>query len=134
MSPHLKPIVLVAMLTTLSGCQRTEDNSPNPPPTPEVPAAIPTVAPAPAQNAAPSAGLAYVSNQEGAISVIDLATLQTVGEIPTGASSPRGIAVSEDGKLLITANRDQGNVSLIDRESGKLERQVEIGKNPEFVR
>ncbi len=134
MSPYLKPIFLVATLTALSACQRTEDTA-TPPPASEVPAAVPaTVPPAPTTSAAPTAGLAYVSNQEGAISVIDLATLETVGEIQTGASSPRGIAVSEDGKLLITANRDQGNISLIERESGKLVRQIEIGKNPEFVR
>ena len=102
-----------------------------PPPTPEAPATTPAPTGAIAESAA---GLAYVSNQEGAISVIDLATLETVGEIQTGASTPRGIGISEDGRLLITANREEGNISLIDRASGKLERQVEIGENPEFVR
>lgn len=83
---------------------------------------------------APAAGLAYVSNQEGAVSVIDLDTLETVGEIATGASSPRGIGISDDGRLLITANRDQGNISIIERQTGKLLGHVAIGENPEFVR
>ncbi len=97
-------------------------------------------APAPAAAASATlpkdgaSGMAYVSNQEGEISVIDLATLATVGGIPTGASSPRGIGISEDGKYLVTANRDQGNISVIDRQTGKLVRQVPIGANPEFVR
>jgi YVTN family beta-propeller protein len=118
------------VLALASACGPSD--APVPPPTPEMPAATP--APADAGAPGPSAGVAYVSNQEGAITVIDLATLQTVGEIATGASSPRGIAVSEDGRLLITANRDQGNVSLIDRATGQLQRQVPIGENPEFVR
>lgn len=79
-------------------------------------------------------GLAYVSNQDGDISVIDLATLQTVGSIEPGAVSPRGIGISDDGRLLVSANREQGNISIIDRASGKLIRHVAIGENPEFVR
>lgn len=79
-------------------------------------------------------GLAYVSNQDGDISVIDLATLETVGSISPGAGSPRGIGISDDGKLLVSANREQGNISILDRATGKLIRQVEIGENPEFVR
>ena len=96
------------------------------------PAPSTTALPAPPKGGA--AGLAYVSNQEGEISVIDLSTLETVGGIAPGSSSPRGIGVSEDGKYLVTANRDDGNISVIERESGKLVRQVEIGENPEFVR
>lgn len=81
-----------------------------------------------------SRGLAYVSNQNGDVSVIDLATMKTVGSIATDAAGPRGIGVSADGKLLVTANRDGGNISVIERSSGKLIRHVAIGENPEFVR
>jgi YVTN family beta-propeller protein len=119
-------------MPSMSACKKAGDDAAAAPPSPPATAA-PTGA-ATTLPAASAAGLAYVSNQEGAISVIDLATLETVGEIETGASSPRGIAVTEDGKLLITANRDQGNISLIERETGKLAGQIEIGKNPEFVR
>ena len=89
---------------------------------------------APAMAAEHSKGLAYVSNQDGGISVIDLATLSTVKEIAPGASAPRGIGVTADGRLLITANRDAGNISVIERASGKLLKQIAIGENPEFVR
>jgi DNA-binding beta-propeller fold protein YncE len=79
-------------------------------------------------------GMAYVSNQDGGVTVIDLDTLQVVGEYDTGAGAPRGIGVTDDGKYLITANREGGNISVIDRKTGKLVKHVHIGENPEFVR
>ena len=85
-------------------------------------------------HAAGEKGLAYVSNQEGNITVIDLATLETVSEIATGSKSPRGIGITGDGKLLVTANGEDGDISVIDRESGQLVKRIPIGKNPEFVR
>ncbi len=78
--------------------------------------------------------LAYVSNQKGNVTVIDLATFEPVGEIKVGAEGPRGIGVTGDGKLLITANVDSGDISVIDRVSGEVLRRVPIGENPEFVR
>ena len=46
-------------------------------------------------------GVAYVSNQDGGISVIDLATLKVKNQFDVGAGSPRGLGVTADGKLLI---------------------------------
>jgi len=80
------------------------------------------------------AGVAYVSNQKGNVTVIDLATFEPVSEIDVGAPGPRGIGVTADGKLLVTANVDGGDISLVDRETGKLLKRVPVGKNPEFVR
>jgi len=79
-------------------------------------------------------GLAYVSNQKGEITVIDLTTLTTAGEIDAGGGSPRGIGVTPDGKYLISANRDGGDIAIIERTTGKLVKRVPIGENPEFVR
>jgi YVTN family beta-propeller protein len=79
-------------------------------------------------------GMAYVSNQKGNVSVIDLDTLEAVSEIDVGAEGPRGIGVTSDGKLLVTANGEDGDISVIDRVGGKLLRRIPIGKNPEFVR
>jgi YVTN family beta-propeller protein len=84
--------------------------------------------------AADGKGMAYVSNQNGNVTVIDLSTLETVGEIDVGSEGPRGIGVTADGKLLITANGEEGDISVIDRLSGKLLTRIPIGKNPEFVR
>jgi Uncharacterized conserved protein len=79
-------------------------------------------------------GLAYVSNQEGGVTVIDLNTMATVRNIDTKGGTPRGIGITPDGKTLITANKDQGNISIINSESGELIQFVDIGVNPEFVR
>lgn len=87
-----------------------------------------------AAQAADGAGLAYVSNQNGELSVIDLATMEVTGEFSSPGKEPRGLGVTADGKLLVTANRADGNISVIDRASGKLLRSIVIGKNPEFVR
>lgn len=78
-------------------------------------------------------GLAYVSNQDGAVSIIDLATLETRGTLDIGAKGPRGIGITADGKLLVTANKDDGNVSIVELATGTV-KHVAIGKNPEFVR
>lgn len=79
-------------------------------------------------------GNAYVSNQDGGVSVIDLNTMETINNIDIQAKSPRGIAVTADGKYLITANKDDENISVIDRLSGQLIKLIPVGKNPEFVR
>ena len=79
-------------------------------------------------------GMAYVSNQKGNVTVIDLDTFEPVAEIDVGTLGPRGIGVTADGKLLVTANVDGGDISLIDRTSGELLKRIPIGKNPEFVR
>lgn len=81
-------------------------------------------------------GVAYVSNQDGGVTVVDLATMKVKSEIAVGAGagSPRGLGVTDDGKLLITANRDGGNISVIDTTTGKVIKLIPIGKNPEFVR
>ncbi len=79
-------------------------------------------------------GNAYISNQDGGVSVIDLDSMETTNNIDIQAKSPRGIAVTTDGKFLITANKDDGNISVIDRASGQLIKLIPVGKNPEFVR
>lgn len=79
-------------------------------------------------------GVAYVSNQDGGVTVIDLDTLEATGNIDIQAKSPRGIGLTNDGKWLITANKDNSNISIIDTETKQVVKQVEVGKNPEFVR
>ena len=79
-------------------------------------------------------GVAYVSNQEGAVSIIDLDTMEMRGVLDIAAKGPRGIGVTADGKWLVTANKVDGNISVVDTATGKLVKQISIGKNPEFVR
>lgn len=79
-------------------------------------------------------GKAYVSNQDGGVSVIDLNTLSASSNIDVKAEGPRGLAVSDDGKLLIVATRENGSVSIIDTATNEVIKQIPVGKNPEFVR
>ena len=81
-----------------------------------------------------SKGVAYVSDQEGAVTVIDLETMEIKGALDIDAKGPRGIGVTADGKWLVTANKNDGNISVVDTATGKLVKHVTIGKNPEFVR
>lgn len=81
-----------------------------------------------------SKGLAYVSNQDGAVTVIDLDTMESSGNLDIGAKGPRGIGVTADGKWLVTANKDDGNISIVDTSGAYGPKFVNIGKNPEFVR
>ncbi|MDP1766392.1 MAG: cytochrome D1 domain-containing protein [Methylotenera sp.] len=79
-------------------------------------------------------GKAYVSNQDGGVSVIDLNTLKSTGSIDVKAEGPRGLAVSDDGKLLVVATRENGSVSIIDTATSEVLNQIKVGQNPEFVR
>jgi len=79
-------------------------------------------------------GIAYVSRQDGGVTVIDLSTLEVTGKIDTGARGPRGIGITADGKTLVTANKNDANISVIDVSGIHKTQLVAIGKNPEFVR
>lgn len=77
--------------------------------------------------------VAYLSTQDG-VAVIDLAKLEVVREIHVGGSGARGLAITPDGKYLLTANQGTADVSVIDTRSFDVVRRIPIGKNPEFMR
>ena len=79
-------------------------------------------------------GVAYVSNQDGGVNVIDLESMEIISSVDVGAKGPRGIGITSDGKWLVTANKDDGNVSVVDTSGAVRPKFVIIGKNPEFVR
>lgn len=79
-------------------------------------------------------GLAYVTNQDGGVSVIDINTHAVTSTIDVKADGPRGLAITEDGKFLVVATRENGSVSVIDLATNVVVRQIAVGKNPEFVR
>jgi DNA-binding beta-propeller fold protein YncE len=79
-------------------------------------------------------GVAYVSNQDGGVNVIDLESMEIISSIDVGAKGSRGLGITSDGKWLVTANKDGGNVSVVDTSGAVLPKFVIIGKNPEFVR
>lgn len=83
---------------------------------------------------AQTGGVAYISNQKAGIDILDLTTLEMAGAFDVGASGPRGLGVTADGKYLVTANKGDDNVSIIDLMTRQVVKQVTVGKNPEFVR
>jgi YVTN family beta-propeller protein len=79
-------------------------------------------------------GVAYVTSQDGDISIVSLDKLEITETIHADGKGPRGLGVTADGKLLITANREGGDISVIDLATKKVIKHIEIGQNPEFVR
>jgi YVTN family beta-propeller protein len=84
--------------------------------------------------AADSKAVAYVSNQQGGVTVIDLDTLEPVATIDIQGQEPRGIGITSDGKYVLTANKDSGNISVIDTATLEVAKHIAIGKNPEMIR
>lgn len=80
------------------------------------------------------AGKAYVTSQDGGVTIIDLNTMETAGTIDVQGEGPRGLGVTDDGKFLIVAVRENGSVSVIDTKTNEVIKQIAVGKNPEFVR
>ena len=79
-------------------------------------------------------GKAYVSNQKGGVAIIDLNTLTTLSNIDAKGQEPRGLAITDDGKLMVVATRENGSVSIIDTATNEVLNQIKVGQNPEFVR
>jgi DNA-binding beta-propeller fold protein YncE len=76
----------------------------------------------------------YVTDQQSGVTILDGATLARIGAIAIGGQGARGVAVTHDGKFLLTANQGTGDLSIIDRATGVLSARVPIGPSPEMVR
>jgi YVTN family beta-propeller protein len=76
----------------------------------------------------------YISEQQGGVTTLDGTSFARTGQIDVGGQSPRGIAVTHDGKFLLTANQVSGDLSVIDRATGKLLARIPIGPSSEMVR
>ncbi|MDD2833308.1 MAG: glutaminyl-peptide cyclotransferase [Methylotenera sp.] len=110
-------LVLLAMLATVSSCgKKSEDST------------------AAADASVSAGGFAYVTSQDAGVSVIDLATMEVVKQFDVKAEGPRGLGVTDDGKKLIVATRENESISVIDTTTGEVLQQIHVGKNPEFVR
>ena len=118
-------LVLIALMAGLTACNKEKAAEPKLDETAAQPAAKQAVA---------SAGVAYVTSQDASVSVIDLASMQVVKQLDIKAVSPRGLGVTDDGKKLIVATRENESISVIDTATGEVLQQIKVGKNPEFVR
>jgi YVTN family beta-propeller protein len=80
------------------------------------------------------AEVAYVTNQGEGVTLFDPVTLKLGKSIPMPDSDPRGLAVTPDGKFLLTSNLKTGDVAVIDTATLQIVRRIPIGANPEFMR
>jgi YVTN family beta-propeller protein len=78
--------------------------------------------------------IAYVTEEEGGISVIDLGTLKVIRRIQPADVQPRGIAVTFDGKYLITANKNTSDIAVFSTPRLRLVKRILIGHSPEFIK
>jgi YVTN family beta-propeller protein len=69
------------------------------------------------------------SGDDAVISARNAEVLLEVAQIPVG-QSPSGLAVTPDGKWLLSADRDSNQVSVIDIESRKVIAAVPVGERP----
>lgn len=78
--------------------------------------------------------VAYVTEEDDGISVIDLDTLQVVKRIHPEDVAPRGEGLTFDGKYLVTADKDTADAAVIDTRRMKVVHKLHVGDNPEFVK
>jgi YVTN family beta-propeller protein len=113
-------LLLLALVASVAACNKADEST--------------TEAAAPAASSAPTGAVAYVSTQDAGVDVIDLATMQVTKQFDVKAEGPRGLALTDDGKKLIVATKDNESISVIDTATGEVLQQINVGKNPEFVR
>jgi YVTN family beta-propeller protein len=81
-----------------------------------------------------AAPTAYVTSEKAGVGVIDLDQMSLTKTFPVGADGPRGLSLNKDGSRLLVANKNTGDMAVIDTASGQVAQRVKIGKNPEYVR
>jgi len=78
--------------------------------------------------------VAYVTEENGKIAVIDLGTLQVVRSVSPDDVSPRGEGITADGKYLITADKDTSDIAIFSTPRLKVVAREHVGDNPEFIK
>jgi YVTN family beta-propeller protein len=74
--------------------------------------------------------LFVTTGRYGAVIEVDPKAGTIVRTIAHVGAEPMGIGISADGATLVTANGASGDVSLINRASGKIVRKLNVGKRP----
>ena len=78
--------------------------------------------------------VAYVTEEDDGISVIDLSSLRIVRRVHPADVAPRGIGVTFDGKYIITADKDTADVAVFSTPRLSFVTRMHIGDNPEFIK
>ncbi len=78
--------------------------------------------------------VAYVSEEEGGVSEINLSTMKVVRRVQPSGIEPRGLAITFDGKYVITSNKDTSDIAIFSTPQLELVKRIRIGDNPEFIK
>jgi YVTN family beta-propeller protein len=80
--------------------------------------------------------VAYVTEEDNGISVIDLSSLQVIKKVHPKDVAPRGEGLTFDGHYLVTANKDTADATVFDTRGLRLKliKRIPIGDNPEFIK
>ncbi len=78
--------------------------------------------------------VAYVTEEEGGISVIDLNTLKVIRRVHPKDFAPRGLAVTFDGKYVITSDKNTSDLAVFSTPHLDLINRLHLGQGPEFVK
>jgi DNA-binding beta-propeller fold protein YncE len=78
--------------------------------------------------------VAYVSEEDAGISVVDLKSLKVVRRVHPADVAPRGLGITYDGKYLVTSNKDTADIAVFSTPRLKLIKRMHLGDNPEFIK
>ena len=80
--------------------------------------------------------VAYVTEEDDGIAIIDLSTMEVVKRVHPANVAPRGLGLTFDGKYLFTANKDTSDATVFNTRGARMNlvKRVHVGDNPEFVK
>jgi YVTN family beta-propeller protein len=80
--------------------------------------------------------VAYVTEEDDGIAIINLKTMEVVKRIHPANVAPRGLGLTFNGEYLFTANKDTADATVFDTRGlrMKLVKRIHVGDNPEFVK
>lgn len=78
--------------------------------------------------------VAYVSEEDGGISEIDLSTMKVINRVQPSDIAPRGLAVTFDGKYVITSNKNTSDIAVFSTPDLALVKRIHVGDSPEFIK
>lgn len=80
--------------------------------------------------------VAYVTEEDDGIAIIDLTTMEVVKRVHPANVAPRGLGLTLDGKYLFTANKDTADATVFNTRGARLAlvKRIHVGDNPEFVK